>query len=92
MHTLQQQQNFTQLFKIGEVLEMTGIPKSTLYKRISLGLFPRPIKISPRQPRWPSGDIQSIIAASCAEQTDDKIKELVARIHEARAQKRLAAA
>ena len=46
-----------QLMKIEEVLALVGFGKSTLYKMISAGLFPRPVRIGLRAVRWRRSEI-----------------------------------
>ena len=40
------------LIRLAEVLELTGLSRSTVYKLKSLGLFPQPVKIGPHAVRW----------------------------------------
>ena len=43
--------------KLNDVIEKTGLPKSTLYRLIGKGEFPKPIKIMLRRSAWDSKDI-----------------------------------
>lgn len=36
------------MLRLNEVLKITGLCKSTLYRYISLGQFPRPVKLNPK--------------------------------------------
>ena len=40
------------LMSIGQVLAMVDVSKSTLYKMIAAGHFPRPIRVGLRGARW----------------------------------------
>lgn len=40
------------LIRLPEVLELTGLSRSTVYKLKKLGLFPQPVKIGPHAVRW----------------------------------------
>lgn len=51
------------LLKLPEVSLRTGVPKSSVYWRISKGEFPRPIKIGERSSAWNSDEIEKWIAA-----------------------------
>jgi prophage regulatory protein len=51
----------TRLMRLPEVLQHTGLPRSTLYARINSGTFPRPVKISERSSAWQSDLIQEWI-------------------------------
>jgi prophage regulatory protein len=39
------------------VVEITGLPTSTIYQMMKKGTFPRPVHISPRVVAWRSGEI-----------------------------------
>lgn len=66
------------------VTDRTGKKKSTIHLDIRKGLFPAPVKIGPRASAWPAHETDQILAARLAGQTDDQIRALVSRIHEAR--------
>ena len=40
------------LIKLPEVEDLTGLGKSTIYKRKALGQFPQSVKIGPHAVRW----------------------------------------
>ena len=40
------------LIRLAEVLELTGLSRSTVYKLKALGPFPQPVKIGPHAVRW----------------------------------------
>lgn len=43
------------------VLKILGISKSTLWRRIQEGVYPRPVKLSPRTSAWRVKDIRALI-------------------------------
>jgi prophage regulatory protein len=45
------------ILRLPAVLERTGLSRSTLYRKIDQGTFPRQIKISERCAGWRSSDI-----------------------------------
>ena len=47
------------LLRLGEVLAMTGMSRSTLYDRIRNGDFPEPLRLGSRMSRWRRGDVQA---------------------------------
>ena len=51
------------LLKLPEVVQMTGVPKSSVYWRVSRGEFPRPLKIGERASAWNSDEIDAWIVA-----------------------------
>lgn len=61
-----------------------GTSCSTIYREISLGTFPKAVKISARSVGWPAGEIEKINAARLAGKSDNEIRELVASLHAAR--------
>lgn len=62
----------------------SGYSRSTIYLRISQGLWPRPVKLGARSVGWPAGEVESLNAARVAGASDDSIRALVAGIHEKR--------
>jgi prophage regulatory protein len=49
------------LYRCKFVLEKTGLKRSSLYKLIHLGTFPRPIKITAKAVAWPSNEVEDWI-------------------------------
>ena len=66
----------------------SGYPRSTLYLRISQGLFPKPVRLGPRAVGWPAGEVSALNAARVAGHTDEEIRRLVSGLE---AQRRTAA-
>ena len=48
-----------QLLHRETVEKMTGTPRSSIYRWMSAGEFPRPVKIGPRAVRWRASDIEA---------------------------------
>ncbi|GAO40601.1 putative transcriptional regulator [Sphingomonas changbaiensis NBRC 104936] len=46
------------IIRIKTVLERTGLSRTTLYRRIQCGRFPRQVKISDRCAGWRESDLQ----------------------------------
>ena len=66
-------------------VELTsGYSRSTLYLRITQGLWPRPVRLGPRAVGWPAGEVAAINAARIAGKSDDEIRALVATLLAAR--------
>lgn len=51
------------LLKIAEVATKTKIGKSTIYRRIQDGSFPRPVSLGPGPSRWIASEIDEWIRA-----------------------------
>lgn len=50
------------LLRLPEVIERTGLSRSSLYQRINQGTFPRPIKLGQRASAWPLSEIDQWVA------------------------------
>lgn len=62
----------------------SGQPASTLYLRISQGLWTRAIKIGPRASGWPAEEVAALNTARIAGKSDKEIRELVLSLEAAR--------
>lgn len=75
------------------VSQATGYSRSTLYRKIKEGLFTKPISLGADksgnacQVGWPANEVQAIIDARIAGESDENIKKLVVRLHAARTDK-----
>ena len=56
----------TQLIDLNTIIARTGMSRMTLYRRMTSGEFPRPIKLGPRMNRWTEGDLEAWIMARAA--------------------------
>lgn len=72
------------ILRIRDVKAESGYSRSTLYLRITQGLWPKPVPLGPRAVGWPSEEVAAINAARIAGKTDDEIRELVLRLEAAR--------
>ena len=65
-----------QLLSIGQVSACIGRCRASIYADIKKGLFPPPVKLSPRMSRWREDSIQEWInnlpVADLAQQTEQK--------------------
>ena len=66
----------------------TGYSRSTIYLRITQGLWPKPVSLGPRAVGWPAREVTAINAARIAGHTDEEIRRLVSGLE---AQRRTAA-
>ena len=64
--------------------ELVGRGRSSFYADIKAGLMTRPGASGPNSQRWPAGEVRRIIRARIAGESDDAIRALVTRLHEAR--------
>ena len=62
----------------------SGYSRSTLYLRISQGLWTHPVKIGPRAVGWPDHEVTAVNFARIAGKSDEEIRALVKRLEAAR--------
>jgi len=58
--------NHISLLRRNQVEAMTGLARSTIYKLIKAGSFPKPIQLTDRAVAWPSNLIESWISEKLA--------------------------
>jgi prophage regulatory protein len=51
------------LIRLRDVRQRTGLSSSSIYAKISIGLFPRPVKLGPRASAWIEGEVSEWIEA-----------------------------
>lgn len=56
----------TAFLRLPDVIKATGVPRSTLYRLISNGDFPQPIKLGERSVAWSSAEIEAWMARRIA--------------------------
>ena len=69
------------IFRSPRVEDTSGYSRSTLYLRISQGLWTRPVSLGSRAVGWPAGEVAAINAARVAGRSDDEIRDLVTKLH-----------
>ena len=72
------------ILRLPAVRTTSGLKKSTLYLRISQGLWTKPISLGGRTVGWPENEIHSLNAARIAGKTDEEIRTLVMKLEAAR--------
>ena len=55
--------NSPRFFRVSTVVEITGIPKSSLWAMCQKGLFPSPVKVSPKVTAFHVADVEAFIAS-----------------------------
>jgi len=58
----------------------SGLSRSTIYLRVSQGLWTKPVSLGARAVGWPSDEAEAINAARIAGNTDDEIRVLVTKL------------
>jgi prophage regulatory protein len=69
-----------------DVTVTTGLRRSTLYDRITKGLFPKPVNLGGRAVGWPASEVTAVNSARIAGRTDAEVRELVMKLEAARQQ------
>lgn len=59
-----------QFLRIAKVIEKTGKPRSSIYREIQAGTFPRPERIGPRAVAWRWSELRRWMAAPQGYQVD----------------------
>ena len=72
------------ILQLPAVKSESGLSRSTLYLRISQGLWTKPISLGARAVGWPSSEVTAINAARIAGKLDQEIRALVAKLEAAR--------
>jgi prophage regulatory protein len=72
------------LLRLNEVLNKTGLKRSTIYKHIQGGTFPPPVKLSPYISLWPEHEVDEVIRAWIAGMDREVLQNLVAELVEKR--------
>jgi prophage regulatory protein len=72
------------ILRIPAVKSESGLSRSTIYLRISQGLWTKPVSLGARAVGWPSDEVEAINAARISGKTDEEVRALVARLEAAR--------
>lgn len=72
------------ILRLPAVKSESGLSRSTVYLRITQGLWTKPISLGARAVGWPSSEVAAINAARIAGKTDDEIRALVRKLEAAR--------
>ena len=72
------------ILRIPAAKAQSGYSRSTIYLRISQGLWTRQISLGPRCIGWPANEVAALNAARISGKTDDEIRALVVKLEAAR--------
>lgn len=72
------------ILRLPAVKSESGLSRSTVYLRITQGLWTKPISLGSRAVGWPSSEVAAINAARIAGKTDKEIRALVLKLEAAR--------
>ena len=80
----QQQQAALTILRRKQVEAETGYSRSTIYLRISQGLFVKPVSLGARAVGFPASEVAALNAARIAGKAEGDIRALVKRLEAAR--------
>jgi prophage regulatory protein len=72
------------ILRVPAVKSESGLSRSTLYSRISEGLWTKPVSLGARAVGWPSDEVEAINAARIAGKGDEEVRALVTSLEAAR--------
>lgn len=72
------------ILRLPAVKSESGYSRSTIYLRISQGLWTKPVSLGARAVGWPAGEVAALNAARIAGKSDDEIRDLVLKLQVAR--------
>ena len=72
------------IYRLPAVKSASGYSRSTIYARITQGLWTRQIRLGPRCVGWPANEVSALNAARIASRSDEDIRALVIRLEAAR--------
>lgn len=68
------------ILRMPKVISESGLARSTIYLRVSQGLWPKPISLGERAVGWPANEVSQLNAARIAGKTNDEIHQLVNKL------------
>jgi prophage regulatory protein len=72
------------IYRLPAVLRASGYSRSTIYLRITQGLWPKQVSLGPRCVGWPAYEVAQLNASRIAGKTDHEIRDLVVELEAAR--------
>ena len=72
---------------IDEVLEKTTFGRSSLYAKVSKGLFPKPVKVGSRKIAWPQYEIDQMMNFYLSTTNEEDTKSFVTKIEKIRTER-----
>ena len=72
------------IFRLSDVKAQSGYSRSTIYLRISQGLWTKQVRLGELCVGWPAYEVSALNAARIAGKTDEEIRALVVKLEAAR--------
>ena len=77
----------TKFILIDEVLEKTTFGRSSLYAKVSKGLFPKPVKVGSRKIAWPQFEVDQMMDFYLSTTNEEDTKSFVTKIEKIRTER-----
>ena len=77
----------TKFISIDEVLEKTTFGRSSLYAKVSKGLFPQPVKVGSRKIAWPQYEVDQMMDFYLSTTNEEDTKSFVTKIEKIRTER-----
>lgn len=74
------------MMRLSDINITTGMSCTMIYRYISKHLWTKPVKLGTRNIGWPEREVEILMAARIAGQTDKQIKQLVKQLESERQQ------
>ena len=72
------------ILRLPSVKSLSGHSRSTVYLRITQGLWTKQVRLGPRCVGWPASEVAALNAARIAGKADDDIRALVLKLEAGR--------
>jgi prophage regulatory protein len=72
------------ILRLPTVKAESGLSRSTIYLRISQGLWTRPVSLGARAVGWPANEVATLNAARISGRSNSEIRDLVLKLDAAR--------
>jgi prophage regulatory protein len=72
------------LVRLSDALKMCGLKRSTYYKQVEEGLWPKPVRLGLRASAWPVRELEIICKHRIAGAEDGEIRRIVSKLSEER--------
>ncbi len=72
------------ILRLPAVKSSSGLSRSSIYARISQGLWPKPVSLGARAVGWPSNEVAAVISARVAGKSNEEVRQLVAKLEATR--------
>ena len=78
--------NLPKIIRLSEVIKLTSVSRSTIYKQIKNKTFPKPVSMGERAVAFLTAEVEAYIDARMAGYSEAKLKDLITKLKENRKQ------